>query len=619
MEAQLYIDNQPIVLNENFSFSLLEENPVYTKDSQYTYDITISLLIHQNAKAYQYINRDNVKNGIPTNRRAILIVGNIVYLNGTEVIMDISDSDVKIQLLSGNSEFNYVSGGKQKLRALHLGKAEPFVANDASMRPIDDIAKQVFYSLQFSYPERNWHLLPYYTDYVPSDGLINMYGNKYSINTYVNPPKREAYYFPSYSGQVPQPYLCFIIKQVIGALGYTLTYNALQDNEELRNMYIVHGIQTMEFAKMLPFWTVDEFLAKIEFQFDCVFVVNSSINEIQLLFNSNTQVNRDTVSLKTIDKLNITEDEDNRLDIRIANVGYSLDDDEYYAFMNMNPRIAEKVKDRGTLVDYTTLTQMYHLVQDDTDKKRFEKIFTNGYDQFIAFRTGSTIDGKEEVIPRRVNSFVPLMKNPKSTEIDQELDIIPASMVITTARKSTIYPVDWLQFPAAGNYDPLFKPGSSTEEDEDEFDIQGFVEGDIELNQEDTSYTKLRLAVYKGLSQLDLVEPNTSKATYPIAYVESLAEYFEETRIVRYFGPVGKDPFRLKNMYRDIYSKAITIDTTKTYKYLFVLEKDLDIRSDFIINNKRFVCYKIEREVTPLGFSPLAIGYFYPYIKEMEV
>ncbi|MBD8349333.1 hypothetical protein [Dysgonomonas sp. HGC4] len=617
MTTELYIDNQLVILEEDFSFPLLEENPVYTKDSQYTYDISISLLKAVNAKVYQYINRNNIDNEIPTKRRAILIINGRVYLNGTEKIMDISEKEVMIQLLSGNSEMNFVIGGKLNLRNLNLGKAALFVPDPEAESDLLDVAKQVLDSLQFSYPQRDWHLLPYHADYEPYEDIIGVFGNKYYINDYITPGKRAPYYFPAFSGQVPQPYFCFIIKEVIAAIGYKLIYNAIEEHEVLKNMYIVHGMQTLEFAKMLPSWTVNDFLSKIEFQFDCVFVVNSNTREVQLLYNHNTQKNREMVTLKTIDELKITEDEDNNLDIRIANVGYSLDSDEYYAFMNMDSRIMEKAAARGTIVTYYTLTHLYNLVQDDTDTKRFEKIFTNilKYDYFIAFRTGKTVNGKEEVIPRRVNSFIPLMNNPKSTELDHEFDIIPASMVTTTQYRGDVQPVDWLQLPVAGNYDPLFSYDGSPSYD-DEFDIQSLVEGDMELSDDKSNYTKMRLAVYTGLSELDLVEPNTSKATFPIAWVESLAEYFEKTKIIRYFGPVGGDPFRLKNLNRDIYSQAISIDTTRPYKYLFELEDNIDIRSDFIINNKRFVCFKIEREVTQTGFLPIAIGYFYPYTKK---
>ena len=371
-------------------------------------------------------------------------------------------------------------------------------------------------------------------------------------------------------------------------------------------MYIVHGIQTFEFAKMLPNWTVDEFLSKIEFQFDCVFVVDAATRNVDLLFNYNTQVSPKNVTLRVIDQLTVTEDTDNRLDIRIANVAYNLDSEDYYSFMAVKPTFIEKVIADGMLIHYNHLSDLHVLIGNRNDKNRFKKIWTDGYDMFIAFDTGEIVGGEPKVIPRRINSFKPLMKNKDSTEIDQQFDIIPASM----HADNTVTHLAWVQMPTAGAFDPLYIDASTGEKEE--FNLQSLIEGEASL-EEDISYTKMRMAIYHGISELDTVNV---RARYPISYVESLAEYFEASKIVRYFGPIGSDPFRLDNMYRDIYSEATSIDTTKTYKYLFELDIDMDIRSDFIINNKRFVCFKIEREVTPQGFSPLATGHFYPYTKK---
>lgn len=627
MTPQLYIDNQLIVFPDNFSFPLVLENPVYTKSSEYTYDLTLSLLKAPNAKAYHYINRTHIINGIQYKRSAKLIVGNRVYLNGTEVILEFGNDFVKIQLLSGNAEFNFVAGGKKKLRDLKLGSATPFIHDLSDPDPGRKFDIEVFQSLKHSYPARDWHLLPYYAGIDQFDNRIH--GNRYML--YPFDPEdtgydgagwddRDALYRPTYSGQVPQPYLCFIIEKAIKALGYTLTHNALAEHPILKDLYIVHGVQTMEFAKMLPVWTVDEFFSKIELQYDCVFVVDANTKEIQLLFNHDAQINQQTISLKVIDQFTNTIDEENKLDVRIANIAYNLDSDEYYDFMNISERIIQK----SIKVKYDTLNELFPLVQNENDKDRFKKIFTDGYDQYIAYRTGENIGGKEEVIPRRINSFTPLMNNPESTEIDQEFDIIPAAMVCASDTGG-FYPNGSIlytnfQFPVAGNYDPLFGfDGLESTIEEEIIDIQALVEGDVSLNEEDTSYTKMRMAIYSGLSELDMtMAPNQRKSRYPIAYVESLAEYFEKTGIIRYYGPIGGDPFRLKNLNREIYEQAATIDTTETYKYSFELEDNIDIRSNFIINNKRFVCYKIEREVTPLGFAPLAIGYFYPYTAKEE-
>lgn len=620
--TELLIDGQRVVLPSNFSTTVVEENPFYTKNGKYTLDVLIYLENEpQNKKIYKHRNRFNSVNEIPRDRSAVMIVNNEVILNGTENILEWTDKFVRLQILSGNSDLNFLIGGDLRLRDLDLGIATPFIHVDQSKPEEVDIAIQVFQSLKKTYPERDWHLLPYYAGIDDHDYRIH--GNRFTLQTFdpddLLPEEehswgdRDAYYVPWFSGQVPQPYLCFIIKQVIESkeIGYTLIYNAIAEHDLLKNAYIVHGIQTMDFAKMLPVWTVSEFLSKIELQFDCTFVVNADDKTIRLLFNYqnnfNYENNKRLTTLEALDDFTVEYDKDNKLLVQTSNVAYSLDSDDYYAFMAMDPRIMEKAE----RVYYNTLPEMVNFVMDSTDKHRFEKIFTDGYDQFIAFRTGETVGGQPEVISRRVNSFVPLMNNPDSKEIDQEFDIIPASMVYSWepgAEQAKYY----FQFPKAGNYDPLFGyEGSGMPVEKPIFDIQSIVEGEISLD-EDTSYTKMRLAIFQGLVDLDLTVPNADRSRFPITFVESLAEYFEETGIIRFFGPIGRDPFRLSNFDREIYSLTNTTDTTHTYKVPFLSKGKVDVTSRFVIRNKAFSCVKIERTVTALGFNTVIRGEFYP-------
>lgn len=61
----------------------------------------------------------------------------------------------------------------------------------------------------------------------------------------------------------------------------------------------------------------------------------------------------------------------------------------------------------------------------------------------------------------------------------------------------------------------------------------------------------------------------------------------------------------------EIYKQATTIDTTTIYKFNFINHQKIDILSKFIINNRAYVCKKLERIVTIDGFNDLIEGEFY--------
>jgi hypothetical protein len=122
--TELYIDNQPVVLPKDFSLTIVNENLFFTKNGKYTYDITLSLLEPVNAKIYKHYNRLNNSTGIVSKRPARLIADNDVILNGTEIILEITDANVKTQLVSGESELNYFIGGDKKLNELEFGNVD---------------------------------------------------------------------------------------------------------------------------------------------------------------------------------------------------------------------------------------------------------------------------------------------------------------------------------------------------------------------------------------------------------------------------------------------------------------------------------------------------------------
>lgn len=622
----LYINGQKADLPIGLNLSLILENPVYTKNGTYTLDLELSLLTDRNARAYEFIHRFNKAEDIIDKRSAILIVDGEVVLNGTEDIQSWTTQKVKIVLMSGNSELNFLIGGDRKLRDLSLGEADPIKGipfGSETQREAD--YRAVYETLKKPYPERGWMLLPY--DVGADSDPNNIYkdewtqhqfpcGNFYGLGNYFFddnltwPPL----YNPYYSGQVPQPYLCFIIERVIKSLGYKIEYNAIAEHPVLKYLYIVHGIQTMEFAKMLPSWTVNEFFSKIEFQFNCRFIINQDNKTVELRHYMENEDFPDIVTLDVLNEPSAERDEENREDPSISNIAYSLDTDDYYKFMSLEDAVIKLVSENNMRVVVFTFYELWSKVTDSADTDRFKKIFEYRGDDFIAYDTGITEDNEAKVVPIKVNAFKALYNNTESTEIDKELDIIPASMVKMEWR--IFFQGDnrmvYAQIPTAGYYDELINLGDPDSGDDSDYNLQDLIEGTDSISSV-TEYSKMRLAFYDGLTALyDDVSSDLPIAEYPMAYVENLYEEYSITRKEKYFNPTGyQDMFRLSNLNNNIYRRSKSIDTTTTYKFNFIYHKKIDVMSKFIINNRAYVCKKLERIVTINGFNDLIEGEFY--------
>lgn len=622
--TELQIDKQRIVLPRSLNMKVIEENPFFTKNGTYTLDITLSLEEDENAIAYQHINRMNVVDGIgvdietgkPLNRTARLVVDNEVVLNGTEILTAWTNTSVTIQLVSGNSELNFIIGGDRKLRDLDLGKAERY-----SGAPGDwaSVYLKIWDDIQLSYPDRDWQLLPYYTN----EKDIQDGGNPYSLyvgNTYTlyNPPSGHplhdryiSQYNPRFSRQVPQPYLCFIIKKVLEVLGYNLIYNSIAEHAVFKNLYIVHGFQIMEFSKMLPNWTVNEFLSKIELWLDCTFIINKFSKNVSLYFNSESY--KDIYGKQTLDvedDYSSEIDNENKTNVYNSNIGYSLDSDTYYKYMDLGFDIRKDSLSENSSLTISEFVDYMNLNPTSVRKNTIYKIENN---YFIIYSTdyGLTL--------KRVESFKPLFRDDNLSELDVEFDIIPASMAygytkILSSFGNPVPELDyWVQVPIAGEYDPLYEYGIEPNPVEDpDIDIQSLIEGSTSTSKGNQS-SKMRLAIYNGVHKVDPKDtPASLDVYYPVCYVESLAEYVQEIKKAKYFIDRTTNPFRLDWLENNVYTGP-KIDTTKTYKLAFIDPGKIDIMSKFIANNKAFRCAKIERTITIDGFAEMVTGDFYPY------
>ena len=119
--TQLIIAGVETVLPQSFSVTVKRENSFFTKSGEYTYDCTLRLDNPVNQQLYGFLHRLNKTDQVTTNRTAILMADGHVYCRGTEVVTKWTDQTVSIQIVSGESELNYLVGQERKIEDLVLG------------------------------------------------------------------------------------------------------------------------------------------------------------------------------------------------------------------------------------------------------------------------------------------------------------------------------------------------------------------------------------------------------------------------------------------------------------------------------------------------------------------
>lgn len=590
--VELLIDNMPAVLSDEFKATMTVENPFLTDQGEYANNIVLSLLIPQNARLYKYLNRPTAKQIDKGSRTARLVIDNKTVALGSEIIIENTDTTVEIQIVSGMSDIKFLIGEDKKLRELDLGVCEGFVNHSG-----DAFQQEVKMHTNLGYPKREWQPAPF--ERAESDNI----GNYFLMRSY-NGGTAQATYEGTASDVIPQPYFNFILERVFKALGYKLERNVIADTEPYDQAIIVHGVETMEYALMMPQWTVKEFFDEVSMLFGCTFLVDGINKTVQIAYQHELETRdgrqKTVATLEVLDDYKRTPDEDQRLHIRNSNIEYELGSEEYYQYACV-------------LDTLRTARATYYAFYDYKDRHDFlDSLLPEDYEKvkrsFIKFQDSDTLFAYNDANGMvKVDSFAPIFNNAESRDIDRSLKIIPAAMASSVqwldGGKNHGY---YIQYPIAGVDDYPEKYS--------ERDLIEAIKENIDDTSDKLSYDVMRLAIFAGPEPLTwFAEDEDEVGVYPMSYVEDLAEH--NTHVWdgdRYYGQKGINPFRLSFLNETIYKHNIEVDTTLEHVFKFDKPRNFDIRSVFNIRNKEYLCAKIETEVTADGYDTFTTGYFYP-------
>ena len=629
--TELFIDKQQVLLPKDFTLTVLEENPFFTKNGKYTYDLTLSLLEPVNAKIYKYYNRPNNDEPIVTGRSALLITDNRVVLNGTEIILEITDTEVKIQMVSGESELNFFINSDKKVNTLDLGNVD----NDPTYTP--DLPETEY----FFNAKALW--IPVYS--INEDTVIN------ECDLWYN----EGDIFMHLRKFLPQPYLYHIIERVISAIGYSVKSNVFATEVKLKFLYIVNGIHTKKYNKMLPDWTVKDFFSEIEKLFNVVFLIDEESKEVDILFKYNFYSASSKIYItEVLDEYVQRIDPETRDDYSIANIGYDLPNHEYFAFQNVDKSIIDRSEKRN----FSNYNSIRNFINGTADKESIKNILFSSLDsntQYICFE-GVKNDpyelGQYVHWPRKVNIFRPIMNNPDSEDLDIEFKITPAPMVhvmieVRSVRKELgpeqrpIVDVRFrphTQMPAVQTSDytlkdyihgdlPVFYDQSGNfrinyddsnvyydEEDIAFLDIQNAIEGDEDRHTIVTP-DGIQLAFYSGQNiiredSLDTYHDLNDYVSYPVPYVDYNRDFIRDSEWN--ISPALTLRLDDEEGLKSLYSQSAKIDTTRGFLFKFISQGKLDSKSIFIIKNKKNVCKHLQYTVTVDGYDDIIEGHFFP-------
>lgn len=605
--TELFIDGVSVVLPSDISVPVKHENPLFTKNGEYTYDIDLDLNNPTNAKLYEHLYRLNSITEFTKKRRAILMAEHRIYCNGVEVVTGWTEKKVSIQIASGNSELNYFIGSDLLIESLDMGSAI-LPSLDSDMTPF----------LSKKYPEVEFNIPPV----LIGDTMINPFEIVWIIGSRREEKTRTEYKPISDSIYIPMPYMGVIIEKIIKALGYTIVENQFISTPWKYQM-IIHGQQTTEYAKMLPGWTVKDFFEEIEKLYGIIFLIGSRKKEVRIMLSANYYLNPPVAYVSSVvdEYTEEAEDEEEDNNLGTRNVKYNLPNNEYYK----KRRLPDAIVQMAVKKEISGLLNVKDFFEKESNGLELVTNSSTGV-QYIrtSFEKEEPFGGVKTLYRGcPVNEYADLIRN-SDNEDYITLEMIPVQHGVVSVKRydvrdgNTTTSHVWRIVPILDNDSNLVVSDEDTEEPTtSQQGLEDYIKsGSYEKN---SSKSTVYLGFYSGIKNQIGYAHRQDNEPYPTVYTDDILNkgfifYPNEKYAPHDDARMNEEgeSMSLKVIAEQLYKANYDIKQDKKFTFHSYDPNLYDIRSVFIINNKRFVCKERTFTIDVHGRKGFWEGVFYP-------
>lgn len=601
----------------------------YIEDSgSYTYDITFPMSIHANQVIFGNVHRFDVHKPTTAFDDCKLFADNRLFISGKGTVTSVSESVVKLQIVGGKSRIKYNSKFEQHyiddidypdvkitsgIDAMRYGLMG-VTSVDCSTKP-----SMVLVDLTNGVNVGQPGVALFYPIY---DETHDCMSNYLAAATFDKKLTFEGHKLPG--GTVPfmrvlavQPNLLYVLKYILNTEGYTVIRNDY-DCAPWRRLYIASARRSCLIKHALPHWSVYTFIEEFRKLFNASFVFDDVAMTVSIIA-TNELTNNEAVSYDCLDEYSAEYDEDGLSNLATSNVEYDFDDSTERDWREFIPLSVLK---QYPVQTYDNTDAMTNAASAMTVKERRSTIFKVGYTYYIwaMLPKDGDPESKDETEQRTLcGLFNPIMREKESDNV-VDLKMIPVAM----SQRKRIHSKMLLPFtdripnkivcmPSMSN-DKDTSLDNMTIDDDGEYyvSVQDAMQGaDISSNEEDAD-EKIRLMFsgdwVRDLENGKVVRGGTfgndnTYTRYPICLTDS--------RMYPKLTGVGEDvSLSLERMpYNN--NVNVEIDTHNLYCVKFVTDDIPDPSKIYIFHNRRFVCQKIEMDVSNDGIGKLKTGYFY--------
>lgn len=595
------LDGDRVYPSLSSNIKITRENPELKDKGSYTLDVTFPMSIYENQLKFRHLNRIDVSLSKNDYDSATLYVDHVAVISGIGVITSVSNKEVKLQIMNANSEFKYASGFDKRyiddmfkwwnspgiLGGKYLPGSPPTVAPSNFF--------ELFMPTIINYTEatqKQSHV---------GDASIGIYTPVYdeTNDCIVNEIVKGKNDGPLLMiNQECQPNLLYMMKQAMLNMGYIADLSAI-DTFPWNRIYIVNT------GSILPHWTLERFIT----EFKAFFGLSLRFEGNKAIFG---QINYDAeaVSYECLDEFTSEYDDEGIQSNSTSNLRYNLYDSPEKTFYT---EIPDEIMTAFTLREYDSESAMIAAFPSLTDTQKAQSVFSTPTGYFYARTESATSTGATYTLVR-AGQFNKLVRDAENDDA-VDLGIAP----VTMARIK----VKFRQVRLDSN-DGLFLNGKfRTDAQADVTLILPTAESEEATNNQ---YSTVQQALEIGESIDNSTRSESERME--VFFLGTGSKSFSSLSKNVTMAAVGTDP-TIDDDFTDKISFALTkaqqgtthigqlqtgtnrINGKNQRCIKFLCEDMPDPTNIYIFHGKRYLCEKIEIQVSDKGIDRVKTGYFY--------
>lgn len=605
---------------------LTKENVFIKESDSYTYDITFPMDIIDNRKIFGNKQRIDVKKGTAVFEKCMLYADNIPVVSGVGTVTSITNTDIKLQIVSGRGSLKYRdSFYNEFIDRLPLGIAE--WNQDRLLHEnvcIENMNVLVQGGIRYQFGKtKQWRrqgYLGYKGEYV----LMPIYD---AVNgCFCNVQGKIRYDDTTDIVMYPraQPNLLFIFRKIMNCLGFSVNCEML-DKDPWNRLYIANARDTQLYNEMLPHWTVKTFLEELRKLFNLSYLFDERQATITVIPYNETSSESIAV-YEPLDEFSMDYDEDGLNYIGASNVEYNIDNIDY----RIGEVITKEIYDSFDVKDYDSAIAMSDDYRELSDKEKYTSIFHCPDGFYYARKTD------KGPFLTRFGRFTGIVRNKESDE-SVKLMMCPVQYAGDEQIDSFIYYEGEGVGNSVMNYKAVFTAGIAVASENTDIDmsdeyvsVADVVDEGADAPSRDTessdniylmfaNFDAKDSLVSSGMERLHYI-PEDADGYIPVksmtidynhAYPDSELAYLTSkeslaltsspaTYSISMFHYIGE---------KDNFFKIIENQNKVVIKFL--ADNIPDPTRVYMFYNKRYLCEKIEIELSDGEINPVKTGYFY--------